>query len=202
MLKVGLTGGIGSGKSTVSKMFKEKQIPIIDADIIAREVLEIYPQILDNIKKEFGEQFIDENGKLKRRELGSFIFDNEKRRLKLEEIMIPYIKKEIYDRMEEYNKSGIEMCVADVPTLIEQEIYKKMDVNILVWVDRNTQIERVKKRDQLEEKEVLKRINAQMSLEDKKRYVDYFIDNSKDLENTESEFNRVLKALKELKGEK
>jgi len=200
MMKVGLTGGIGSGKSTVSNMFKDRQIPVIDSDLVAREVLNIYPQILQNIKEEFGEQFVDENGSLRRKEFGSYIFEKESRVKKLDEIMIPYIKKEVYARVEQYNKDGVNICIVDAPTLIEHNINEKMDANILVWVDRDTQIERIKKRDLLEDREIQNRINAQMSLEEKKKFVNFVIDNSKDIGNTKHQFEMVLEELKVFEG--
>ena len=202
MLKVGLTGGIGSGKSTVSNMFKDMQVPVIDSDLVAREVLKIYPEILQSIKEEFGEQFVDEKGELRRKELGSYVFEKESRKEKLDAIMIPFIKKEVYARVEQYKEKGADICIVDAPTLIEHNINEKMDVNLLVWVDRATQIERVKKRDLLEDEEIINRINAQMSLEEKKKYVNFIIDNSKDIENTRHQFDMVLKELKAFEGEK
>lgn len=192
MIKIGLTGGIGSGKSTVSKMLIEKNIPIVDADIISREILSLYPETLDSIKNIFGAKFIDERGELKRRELGNFIFKSSELRKKLEEILIPYIKKEIFLRVEKYDKIGKKICVVDAPTLIEHSINKEMDVNILVWVDRNVQIKRVMNRDKLKEDQVMHRINSQMRLEDKKKEVDYIIDNSKDINFTKEQLEDIL----------
>ena len=93
MFKIGLTGGIGTGKSTVSKLFKDYGIPIIDADIISREVLKKYPEILEDIKNTFNDGFFDENGELKRREFGNYIFKFPNERIAYENIIIPYIKK-------------------------------------------------------------------------------------------------------------
>ena len=195
MVIIGLTGGIGSGKSTVAKMFIERNIKVIDADIISREILSIYPKILISIKHEFGKTFIDSLGKLKRRELGDHVFNNEYRRKKLEDIMIPFIKKQIYSRVEQYNKEGEKFCVIDAPTLIEHSINEDMDVNILVWVDKQTQIQRLKQRDSMEEGQIVHRINSQMSLDKKKLYVDFIIDNSKDLSSTSSQFIKIFGAI-------
>lgn len=195
MIKVGLTGGIGSGKSTVSRLLKEKSIPVIDADKISREVLEGYPEIAEEIKKQFGSEFFYENNKLKRRELGNYIFKNEDKRLKLEEIIIPYIKKEINRRLELCNSLKEKICVVDAPTLIESGLYNDMDLNILVWTDRTTQIKRVMERDKMEEGDVLNRINAQMTLEEKKQFVDVVIDNSFDLESTEKQLDKILSSI-------
>ncbi|EES90680.1 dephospho-CoA kinase [Clostridium botulinum C] len=197
MIKVGLTGGIGSGKSTVSNILKSKNIPIIDADLISREVLYIYPEVLEEIKNIFGEEFIDEKGNLKRRELGNYIFGNNLLRKKLENLIIPYIKKEIFKRVDEYSNLHKRICIIDAPTLIEHHINESMDINILVWVDKKTQIERVKTRDNMSEEEVLQRINSQMSLEEKSKYVDFTIDNSGDLDTTKEEINKILEKVME-----
>ncbi|AJD33012.1 dephospho-CoA kinase [Clostridium sporogenes] len=192
IFKIGLTGGIGAGKSTISEMIKEKNIPVIDADKISRKVLNLYPEILIKVKEVFGKEFLDDNGELKRREFGSYIFKNKNKRIEYENIIMPYITKETFERMEELKKNKEPICVLDAPTLIEQGLYKYMDVNILVWVDKNTQINRVVKRDGLNKSEVINRINSQMSMEEKKKFVNYIIDNSKDIENTKGELDKIF----------
>ncbi|KOA20158.1 dephospho-CoA kinase [Clostridium homopropionicum DSM 5847] len=201
MIKVGLTGGIGSGKSTVSNILREQNIPIIDADIISREVLELYPEIIEKIKTDFGFEFVDENGKLKRREFGNYIFKNKTHRINYEKIIIPFIKTEIFKRLDQYNELGEEICIVDAPTLIEHSIHEDMDANILVWVCREIQIDRVIKRDLLEEHQVLDRINSQMTLEEKKSKVNFIIDNSGDLKKTREQINKILAAIKNIREE-
>ncbi|MHB9925154.1 dephospho-CoA kinase [Clostridium botulinum] len=192
IFKIGLTGGIGAGKSTISEMIKEKNIPVIDADKISREVLKLYPEILIRVKEVFGKEFLDDNGELKRREFGSYIFKNKNKRIEYENIIMPYITKETFKRIKVLEENKESICVLDAPTLIEQGLYKYMDINILVWVDKDTQINRVVKRDGLNRSEVINRINSQMSMEEKKKFVDYMIDNSKDIENTKVELDKIF----------
>ncbi|OFI07237.1 dephospho-CoA kinase [Clostridium acetireducens DSM 10703] len=192
MIKVGLTGGIGTGKSTVSNMFRERKIPIVDADIVAREVLKLYPEILSTIKGNFGKEFFDSKGDLLRREFGDYIFKNTNKRKEYENIIMPFIKKEIFKRIDFYKNKSEKICILDAPTLIENGVHKYMDFNILVWADKNTQIDRVKKRDKFNDEEALNRIKAQMPLEEKKEIVDFVIDNSKDLKNTKAQVNELI----------
>lgn len=113
--------------------------------------------------------FLDNNGELKRKEFGSYIFKNKNKRIEYENIIMPYIKKETFEIIKALEKNKESICVLDAPTLIEQGLYKYMDINILVWVDKDVQISRVKKRDGLSTAEVINRINSQMSMEEKKK---------------------------------
>lgn len=196
LIKIGLTGGIASGKSTVSKAFTELGINVIDADVIAREVLILYPELLEKIRSTFGDHFFKEDGSLDRKALGNYIFKYSSERLKLDNIMLPPIKEEIFKRIDELEKSGIKICIVDAATLIEQGIHKQMDMNILVWVEKNTQIERLRKRDKISIEQAMNRINSQMSLDEKKKHVDFIIDNDKDLEYMKEQVEEILKVIK------
>ena len=202
MLKVGLTGGIGSGKSTVSQLFIQSNVKVIDCDIVAREIFLLYPKTLQMIKDTFGEQFFDTKDSLKRRELGNFVFKDAALKKKLEDITLPYIIKEVFKRLEAFEKVGEKLCIVDAPTLIEVGLHKLMDLNIVVWVDTASQFLRVKKRDLISEEQIMNRIEAQMPLDEKRKYADYIIDNSKDLEATKEQFIRVLNKLIEFQGER
>lgn len=195
MIKIGITGGIGSGKSTISDMLRKKGFSIIDADIVAREVLRIYPEILQKVKEQFGKEFFNEKGEFKRKEFGNYIFAVEERRKKYENIIMPFIIEYIFIKLDRLKEEGKQVCFVDAATLIENNLHKHMDVNILVWVDSKTQIERVKNRDHLTVEQVIDRLSSQMPLEDKKKVCDFIIDNSKTLEHTEKELYRALREI-------
>ena len=146
LIRIGLTGGIGSGKSTVSNMLREKGIKIIDADNTARGVIERYPVIMDRIKSVFGKEYVDNSGKLKRKEFGNYIFSHKNMRSRYESIIIPFIKKDILGDMDKLEKSSEDMCIVDGATIVENQFYKNLDLILLVWVNERVQIERVKKR--------------------------------------------------------
>ncbi|EOU1650290.1 dephospho-CoA kinase [Clostridium perfringens] len=192
MIKLGLTGGICSGKSTISSMIKEAGIPVIDADIIAREVLEKYPDILLRVRATFGGYFFDWRGDFRRREFGNHIFRFPKERIKYEEIIMPYIKEEIEIKLKEYEKINTKLVVVDGATLIENDMHKDMDMVVLVWVDKSSQIERMGFRDKLSKGEAINRINSQLSLERKKDYANIIIDNSGNLIKTKEQIDDLL----------
>lgn len=195
MIKIGLTGGIGSGKSTVSKMLIENGFKLIDADVIAKNVLIKYPEIIDKIKIEFGTGFFDWRGEFRRREFGNHIFRFPKQRKKYEDIILPYINKEIFDALDDYEQAGEKIVIIDAPTLIENNLHTYMDYIIVVWVDNNTQIIRLKNRDRLSRDEAINRLNAQISLDKKRDYAHIIIDNNGDLLKTKEQVEKVIEFL-------
>lgn len=181
MIRIGLTGGIGTGKSTISLMLKEAKFKVIDADIVAKDVLVKYPEILDKVRVEFGEGFFDWRGDFRRKEFGNHIFRFPKQRIKYENIILPYIKSEIMNNIEKLQSEGEKIVIVDAPTLIETKLHEEMDYVILVTADNSTQLQRLKARDKLSNNDALNRINAQMTLEKKKDFANIIIDNNKDL---------------------
>ncbi|MGL5244235.1 MAG: dephospho-CoA kinase, partial [Sarcina sp.] len=149
MIKIGLTGGICSGKSTISLMLKESGFQVIDADIIARDVLVKYPDILLKVRASFGDNFFDWRGEFRRREFGNHIFRFPKERIRYEEIIMPYIEKEIKLAFENLEKQGEAVIILDGATLIENNFHENLDMIVLVWVNQNAQIQRIKFRDKL-----------------------------------------------------
>ncbi|MBZ9636167.1 dephospho-CoA kinase [Clostridium sp. FP1] len=198
MLKVGITGGIGSGKSTVTNMLKEKLLPIIDADIVAREVFIINPEVISQIKEEFGYEFFDEEGKLRRKEFGNYIFKNDTLRKKLERIIMPFIINEINRRIKAYEQDNCKVCFLDAPTLIENNLHTSMDVIILVWVSSDVQIQRIMLRDDLDLYAAMDRIRAQMPIDEKRKFADFIIDNGGSIENTKLQLDLIITQLERL----
>lgn len=196
MLKIGLTGGIGTGKSTVSRMLMTAGFKVIDADLVARQVLVTYPEILEKVRAQFGEGYFDWRGEFRRKEFGNHIFRFPKQRIKYEAIIIPYIMEEINMAFKRYEEKGESLVIIDAPTLIENNMHKDMDYVILVYSDNNTQIQRIKVRDNVSKADAIARVNAQMSLEEKKEYANILIDNNKDMKNTETQVKDIVDFLK------
>lgn len=198
MIKIGLTGGIGSGKSTVSFMLKEAGFEVVDADVIAKEVLVKYPEILEKVKIEFGSVFFDWRGEFRRKEFGNHIFRFPKQRKKYEEIILPYIKNEIKDTLNKLEENKTKIVILDAPTLIENDLHKDMDYVILVWVDNNTQIQRVRSRDSLMREDVINRINSQMPLDRKKDFANIVIENNDTLAKTKEQVDLLIEFIKSI----
>ena len=199
MIKIGLTGGIGSGKSTVSFMLKEGGFEVLDADIVARDVLTKYPEILEKVKIEFGSGFFDWRGDFRRKEFGNHIFRFPNLRKRYEEIIVPYIKREIYEELDRLEKRGLDLVILDAPTLIENDLQNDMDYVILVWVDNNTQIQRVRNRDGLVRHDAINRINSQMPLEQKKEFANIIIENNDTLVKTKAQVDLLIEFIKSIK---
>lgn len=196
MLKIGLTGGIATGKSTVLAMLKGEGFAFIDADIVSKEVFKIYPSLTDELKRTFSETFFFEDGALKRKEFGDYIFKYSKERTKYENIIIPLIKDRIIELFEEYEKKGEKVVILDAPTLIENNMQDYVDYIILVWTNSKEQIKRLINRNSFTHEEAMNRINSQMNLEDKKKYVDFIIDNSNSIECTKEEVGELISLIK------
>lgn len=195
MIKVGLTGGIGCGKSTISLMLKNSGFPIVDADIISKDVMKKHPEILDKIRIEFGDNFFDWRGELRRREFGNHIFRFQKEKIKYEGIIMPYIFAGIEDEVKGYEEANEKVIILDAPTLIENNMHTDMDIVILVTADKKSQIERLKERDKLTQYEITNRINSQMSVERKKEFANIIINNSSTLEKTKEVVDDVIELL-------
>jgi len=200
ILKIGLTGGIGCGKSTISMIFRENIIPVIDADEISRKVLLNHPDILLEIRKSFGDEYFDKNGEFLRRKMGNLIFSDKSRKVQYENIIMPHIFHDILSEIKKYNDVGEEICIIDAPTLIENKLHTYMDKIIVVIASEEIQIERVMRRDNFSREEAIIRINNQMSTKEKCKFADFIIDNSGNLQETRIKVMKVISKLKLIRG--
>lgn len=178
MFKIGLTGGIASGKSTVLTYFKDKGIPYIDADIVAREVVEPGTEGLKAIVDTFGSHVLHDNGTLNREALGAIVFHNEEKRQLLNSCLKTHIRNRIMELTSQYKQGNTPILIYDIPLLIEGEWYTLMDEVWLVYVNETTQIERLINRNGYTREDAIARINSQMRLDDKRAYADVIIDNN------------------------
>lgn len=193
---VGLTGSIATGKSTVSEMFRRKGAEIIDADQIAREVVEPGTEGLERIAREFGPGILDDEGKLNRERLGARIFHNPAEREKLNRLLHPLIVDSMRDKTEKIKKEkDPDLLIWDVPLLIEGNLTHWVEAVILVYTPKEIQLERLMKRNALSREEAEKRILAQMDIEEKKKHADYVIDNRGTLSETERQVDQLWKQL-------
>jgi dephospho-CoA kinase len=191
---IGLTGGIGSGKSTVSKYLKENGCTIVDADQIARQVVEPGSEALEEIRKVFGAGFLTEDGRLDRKKLGRLVFANRKMLAKLEAILNEKINGEIWRQIQ---AAETDIVVLDAATLIEAGYDANVEKLWIVDADDEVRIERVMARDGMTRQEVLDRMNNQMSREERLDRECTVIDNSGTIEETQEQ---VRKALEELQA--
>ena len=178
MFKIGLTGGIASGKSTVLTYFKDKGIPYIDADIVAREVVEPGTEGLKAIVDTFGSHVLHADGTLNREALGAIVFHNEEKRQLLNSCLKTHIRNRIMELTSQYEQGNTPILIYDIPLLIEGEWYTMMDEVWLVYVNEISQIERLMSRNGYTREDALARINSQMRLDDKRAYADIIVDNN------------------------
>ncbi|GIO16629.1 dephospho-CoA kinase [Cohnella xylanilytica] len=190
-MNIGLTGGIATGKSTVSQMLERRGAALVDADRIAREVVEPGQAPLRQIAERFGQAVLNEDGTLNRRKLGQIVFSDEAERKALEAITHPAIRALMRERMERLEAERPDrLVVVDVPLLFESKLQSLFEQVLVVYVPRSVQLTRLMERDGLAEEEARKRLDAQMDIEDKKRLADYVIDNSAGLAETEEQIER------------
>ncbi|OQY42561.1 MAG: dephospho-CoA kinase [Fusobacteriia bacterium 4572_74] len=189
---LGLTGGIASGKSTVSKKLKELGSYIIDADEISREVSDSI-EILKKLEENFSSEIIDD-GHLDRKKLREIIFENEGKRELLNNIMHPIIVKKIIEEIE--NNREEKLIILDIPLLYETRLEYLCDQVLVVCIDESIQVERIKVRDKIKEKLAQKIIDAQMPLMEKRKKADIYIENNGNVEDLLKKVELVYNKIK------
>ncbi|WP_349924966.1 dephospho-CoA kinase [Bacillus altitudinis] len=191
-LVIGLTGGIASGKSTVSQMIKEKGIRVVDADIIAKEAVSKGAPALHQIVQTFGEEVLLPNGELNRQQLGAIIFSDEEKRKKLNAIVHPEVRKEMLKQRDEGVSNQETFVVLDIPLLFESKLEGLVDRIIVVYTTPELQLSRLMNRNDLSEEEALNRIHSQQPLEEKCQKADRVIENTKDLAFIRKQLENIL----------
>ncbi|KAA0044355.1 hypothetical protein IC582_017521 [Cucumis melo] len=189
---VGLTGGISSGKSTVSNLFKAHDIPIVDADLIARDVVEKGTGGWKKVVSAFGEDILLSNGEIDRRKLGQIVFADPAKRKLLNQLLAPYISSGILWKIVKLWIKGYKVIVLDIPLLFEAKMDRWTKPTIVVWVDSETQLQRLVARDGQSHDDARNRINAQMALDLKRDKADIVIDNTGSLDDLNQRFQEVL----------
>ena len=183
---IALTGGISTGKSTVCNLFKLHGFLTIDADLIAHKLLD---ENSNKIATMFGEQYV-ENGKVLRKELAKIIFSNEENKLKLEALLHPLIKEQIIKESKIFESQNKPYFV-DIPLFFEKMNYP-ISKSLVIYTPKEIQIQRLMKRDNIDEDEAKLKISNQMDIEEKRKLADMVIDNSQNLKHLQNEVERII----------
>ena len=203
MLIVGLTGGIASGKTTVSKILKEQGAYLIEADQIARELVQPQTPVWKELVRRFGKEVLTEDGSIHRKRLAGRIFSDPEQRRLLNRILHPRIYEEMRRRTEEIGKRDPDaIVVIDVPLLVETKGYGEMDRVIVVTATETQQVERLREREGMPPEESKKILSSQVSGEDRLKVADFVIQNEGSLEETRRRTREVFQELRKIADQK
>ena len=196
IIRIGLTGGIASGKSTIARIFRHLGADLIDADRIARQAIRSGTPAYRKIVRRFGRNFLRRDKEINRKKLGKYIFEHPDQRELLNAIVHPEVfRKEKEAERTIRKKKAHAVIIYDVPLLIETGSYRRMDKVILVHVTRKLQIDRLRKRNGLTREESLKRIRAQLPFHMKKKVSDFVISGTADQKKTEARIRVILTSI-------
>jgi len=193
MIKIGITGGIGCGKSELCRLLEQRGIPIIHADLVAREMMESHPEIRTQLKQAFGNDVYMPDGKLDRKRLAALIFNDELAKHRVNSIVHPHVIEYQKNELEKLERSGqYRFAGVEAALIFEARAEKQFDVIVVVAASEQTVIRRLMKRDGLSKQEIMKRIAAQMPLEEKIKRADIVIYNDGPLDELNHEVSRLL----------
>lgn len=208
---IGLTGGIGTGKSTVSQILRNKGFSVIDLDVISHKVIE-FPSVVEKIVKNFGKEVLennennnDGNRTVSREKLGKIIFSNSEKRFTLNSIMHPEILRIMHKKIlecESKNEKENKIIFVEIQLLFEVQWEKEFDYILLVAAKRDIQVRRVLERDKRSEKEAWDIINSQMSLDEKRGKSDFIIENDGNIDDLNRKVDKFLKILEQQQFQK
>lgn len=197
MFKLGLTGGIATGKTTISNYLKTKRIPVLDADEYARKVVEPGTPGLTDIVNTFGKQVLQSDDSLNRKLLGQIIFNDMTARQKLNDITHPRIQQMMTDELQKLAKGKTPLVILDIPLLLENHNIAGADAIMVVTVPESIQLNRLMQRNNLTKEEAQRRIDAQMPLSEKEKLADFIVDNSGTIANTLTQVDKVIQNITE-----
>ncbi|MGM0436167.1 MAG: dephospho-CoA kinase [Bacillota bacterium] len=195
-VKLGLTGGIATGKSTVASFFEKRGAHLIDTDIIAKNVME-ENDTLKEIKAAFGHEVFKEDGTLHRPELARVVFASKSKRNTLNAIVHPKVKDKVRKRLNVLETNNDNLIVIEVPLLFEAGFDDLCDKTLVVFTSKEVQLQRLMERDDIDRRYALEKINAQMPLEEKKARADYLINNSESKDETLEQVDIIIKKVGE-----
>lgn len=189
---IGLTGSIASGKSTISAMLKEKGFPIIDADLVARQVVEPGTANLQEIERVFGPVVMNEDGTLNRDSLGQLIFHDPAKRKQLNDLMHPAIRSEMLRMRDELFEQGQKTIIMDIPLLFESRLQHFVNKILVVSVTEEMQLHRLMNRNSLSKEEAETRIQSQLPISEKEKGADAVIYNDGSIDQSKVQLERIL----------
>ncbi|GBD65632.1 dephospho-CoA kinase [Tetragenococcus halophilus] len=189
---LGITGSIATGKSTVVNIFKQYGFPVVDADIIAREVVEPNTAGLKKVVETFGSSVLCSDGSLNRKQLGQIIFSDTKKRQALNALLAPFLQEAIIEQIKRASAAA-SLVIADIPLLYEAGYDKYMDQVAVVYIPEDLQVQRLMKRDRITKKEAQKKVASQLSIEEKKKRADIIFDNQESLSSIRQQIFSWLK---------
>lgn len=192
---IGITGSIGSGKSTVATLVEELGHPVIRADVVSRQMTSKGSPVLDQIEKEFGKGVFGSDGELDRQALSKLVFGNTERLKKLESILHPPIQKHVRDWRKGREQEGCPMAFYDIPLLYENNLKSQFDSVICVTAGEEQIVQRVQSRSGLSREEILQRLSHQVPMQEKANQSEYVIDNSGNLEDLKKKVKELIAEL-------
>ena len=199
MLIVGVTGGVASGKTTVSRFFEEEGAYIIEADQIARELVQVRSPAWKAITRAFGKGILEEDGTIDRKRLAERAFSDSRQRRLLNKILHPRIKKEMGKRAREFGRKNPDAIVIfDVPLLVETGFHREVERVVVITSTEKQQIERLRKRAGVSKEETRRILSSQMPLKEKVKAADFVIPNKGSIEETRRKAREVFQELKRI----
>lgn len=189
---IGLTGGIATGKSAAKNLIQSLGFPVIDADELARQVVEPSHEGYQQVKQHFGLSILNPDHSLNRSALAEIIFNSAEKRLLLESLLHPLIQHEVKVLKEKYRAENNVLCFYDVPLLFEKKLASQFDCTVLIWCDEATQKARLMQRNQISEEQAFMRIKSQLKLAEKLPLATYCVDNSTHLGSLELQIKNLI----------